>query len=213
MYIVHEQLLLSALLEENDFEDYSNLFAKNPLFFMKNFIKDKSGIPSKRRIRAGGRSKNKALRERDIFKQSPWCLPVNQDPPIEPLLEDGVQAIHNSAMKILEEIGIEFLNEEAQELFKQAGCKVVGNNVKMDSHWVMEMVGKAPSKFTITPRNQDRKIVIGGKNILFVNVSSPPNYYDIEIGKKITGTREHCKNILKLSKYFNCIHMIGGYPV
>ena len=47
----------------------------------------------------------------------------------------------------------------------------------------------------------------------FVNVSSPPNYYDIELGKKVSGTREQCQNLIKLSQYFNCIHMVGGYPV
>ncbi|MFT4743902.1 MAG: trimethylamine--corrinoid protein Co-methyltransferase, partial [Yoonia sp.] len=45
------------------------------------------------------------------------------------------------------------------------------------------------------------------------NVSSPPNYFDLEIGKKVTGNREQCANLLKLTQYFNCIHFAGGYPV
>ena len=116
-------------------------------------------------------------------------------------------------MTILEDIGIEFLNEEAIELFKEVGCKVDGSNVRMDRHWVMEMVGKAPSQFDITPRNPAHKITIGGKQLLFGNVSSPPNYYDLEIGKKVPGTREQCANLLRLTQYFNCIHFAGGYPV
>ena len=43
----------------------------------------------------------------------PWHLPVNCDPPIAPLTDQGVEAIHEGAMRILEEIGIEFLNPEA----------------------------------------------------------------------------------------------------
>ena len=58
-----------------------------------------------------------------------------------------------------------------------------------------------------------RDSIIGGKYILFGNVSSPPNYHDLDIGKKVPGTREQCANLIRLSQYFNCIHMIGGYPV
>ena len=35
---------------------------------------------------------------------------MNHDRPTEPLDEDGVNAIHDGAMRILEEIGIEFYN-------------------------------------------------------------------------------------------------------
>ena len=166
-----------------------------------------------RKRRHGGRAANTARRSQDLFPQMPWRLPVNIDRPTEPLGEEGVLAIHDGAMRILEEIGIEFLNEEALELFKQAGCKVNGTNVKMGRDWVMEMVRQAPAQFTITPRNPDREITIGGNHILFGNVSSPPNYYDLEIGKKVSGTRAQCANLLRLTQYFNCIHFAGGYPV
>lgn len=165
------------------------------------------------RRRGGGRAGNAARRAKGAIDQMPWNPPINIDQPTEPLNEEGVQAIHNGAMTILEDIGIEFLNEEAIELFKEAGCKVDGSNVRMDRHWVMEMVGKAPSQFDITPRNPAHKITIGGKQLLFGNVSSPPNYYDLEIGKKVPGTREQCANLLRLTQYFNCIHFAGGYPV
>ncbi len=147
-----------------------------------------------------------------MIEQMPWRLPVNIDRPTEPLGEEGVAAIHDTAMRILEEIGIEFLNDEALALFREAGCTIEGINVRMGRDWVMEMVGKAPSSFTITPRNPDRKIVLGEGHILFGNVSSPPNYWDRETGK-VVGTRAHCRSLLKLTQYFNCIHFAGGYPV
>ena len=168
---------------------------------------------SPRKRRTGGRAGNSARRGTALFEQMPWRLPVNIDRPTEPLGEEGVAAIHDGAMRILEEIGIEFLNEEAPDLFREAGCKVNGTNVRMGRDWVMEMVGKAPAQFDITPRNPDRKITIGGKHILFGNVSSPPNYWDMEIGKKVSGTRAQCADLLRLTQYFNCIHFAGGYPV
>lgn len=167
---------------------------------------------TERRRRSGGRAGNARRTSSDVILQAPWTQPVNTDRPTEPLDAEGVEAIHNGAMRILEEIGIDFLNEEALALFKEIGVKVNGSNVRMDREWVMEMVAKAPSEFTITPRNLDRQIIIGGRNMVFGNVSSPPNYFDLETGK-VPGTRKQCQDLLKLTQYFNCIHFAGGYPV
>ncbi len=167
---------------------------------------------TQRRRRAGGRAGNARRGGTAAIAQMDWRIPLNCDAPTEPLGPEGVAAIHDGAMRILEEIGIEFLNAEALEILREAGCTIRGQNVRMGRDFVMEMVAKAPSQFTITPRNPARELPIGGKNMVFVNVSSPPNYWDMETGK-IPGTREKCQNLLKLTQYFNCIHIAGGYPV
>ncbi|MAX73930.1 MAG: methyltransferase [Nioella sp.] len=163
-----------------------------------------------RRRRAGGRRGNAERAGTAVIDQMPWRVPVNPDRPTEPLPPEGVEAIHKGAMRILSEIGIEFLNEEARDHLARAGCKVSGTNVRMDESFVMEMIAKAPSEFTITPRNPDRQITIGGKHMVFGNVSSPPNAWDLDRGKR-TGDFETYKEFLKLTQYFNCIHFAGGY--
>ena len=168
---------------------------------------------TRRRTRGGGRAGAAARRGAAVIEQMPWNPPVITDAPTEPLSPEGVAAIHDGAMRILEEIGIQFLNEEALGILREAGCTIDGDIVRMDRDFVMEMVGKAPSQFTLTPRNPNRKLTVGGRHLLFGNVSSPPNYWDMEIGTKVPGTREMCANLLKLTQYFNCIHFAGGYPV
>ncbi|MEP2030987.1 MAG: trimethylamine methyltransferase family protein [Paracoccaceae bacterium] len=166
-----------------------------------------------RRKRGGGRAGNAARRGGEVVDQMPWRLVRNVDRATEPLGPEGVEAIHEGAMRILEEIGIEFLNHEALAILKEAGCTVEGENVRMGRDFVMEMVAKAPSQFTLTPRNKSNEIIIGGNYLTFGNVSSPPNYWDMEIGTKVPGNRDQCRNLLKLTQYFNCIHFAGGYPV
>lgn len=168
---------------------------------------------TQKRRRGGGRAGAAARRGRDVIEQMPWRLIENQDRPTEPLGEEGVAALHEGAMRILEEIGVAFLNEEALGILRKAGCIVEGDIVRMDRDFVMEMIGKAPSEFTLTPRNPDRQLKVGGRTLLFGNVSSPPNYWDLDLGRKVAGTREQCRNLLKLTQYFNCIHFAGGYPV
>ncbi|MDH3688387.1 MAG: trimethylamine methyltransferase family protein, partial [Gammaproteobacteria bacterium] len=165
--------------------------------------------------RAGGRSGNpRRTAAAAAIKQTPWCLPVNPDVPTEPLDEEGVHAIHDGAMRVLEEIGVEFRNEEAKSILHEAACIVASdsNNVRMDRDFVMEQVRKAPSEFDITPRNPARKVRVGGDRMLFVNVSSPPNCSDLDRGRRV-GNRESFQDLIKLTQYFNCIHLAGGYPV
>jgi trimethylamine---corrinoid protein Co-methyltransferase len=165
-----------------------------------------------RKKRAGGRAGMKVRAGTAAIDQMPWRIPVNPDRPIEPLDAEGVQRVHKTAMRILSDIGIEFLNPEAVTILKKAGCTVNGTNVRMDEDFVMEMVGHAPETFTITPRNPAREIILGGNHMVFVNVSSPPNAWDMERGKR-SGDFETFKEFMKLTQYFNCIHVAGGYPV
>ncbi|MBF9035461.1 methyltransferase [Rhodobacterales bacterium HKCCE2091] len=173
---------------------------------------DTAAAPEPRRRRAGGRRGHADRAGHHAIDQTPWRLPENTDPPIEPLTPEGVQAIHDGAMRILKEIGIVFLNPEAREILARAGCKVVDETVFMDESFVTEMVAKAPAEFTITPRNPERTLRVGGRTILFGNVSSPPNAWDMERGKR-PGDFETYREFIKLTQYFNCIHFAGGYPV
>ena len=132
-----------------------------------------------RRRRGGGRAGN-TRRAGPAIEQLPWQIPVNSDRPTEPLSPEHVQAIHNAAMRILEEIGIDFLHEGARKHLKDAGADVRDGEerVRMDRDMVMELVAKAPSQFTITPRNPEREVIVGGPHQIYVNVSSPPSCSD-----------------------------------
>src|SRR4051794_6713529 len=164
--------------------------------------------------RSGGRAGNRQRAGTAAIHQAPWTIPQNRDRAVEPLDEEGVERIHNGAMRILEEIGILFLNKEALQILKDAGCEVDMDTqrVRMDRAWVMEQVKKAPKSFTITPRNPERRVTIGGDAMVFVNVSSPPNAMDLDRGRRV-GDRESFRDLMKLTQYFNCIHLAGGYPV
>jgi trimethylamine--corrinoid protein Co-methyltransferase len=125
---------------------------------------------------------------------------------------EGIAAIHDTAMRILEEIGIEFLNPEAVAHLRDAGCAVAGTNVRMDRAFVMDRVALAPRSFDITPRNPERRVTMGDGRMCFVNVSSPPNVMDLDRGRRV-GDLDSFRDLVKMSQHFNCIHVLGGYPV
>ncbi|MEM7238522.1 MAG: trimethylamine methyltransferase family protein [Pseudomonadota bacterium] len=165
-----------------------------------------------RRRRGGGRGGNARRTSTKAIEQRPWAPVKLLDAPTSPLDEDGVAKIDDAAMRILEEIGIDFLHEDARDILRAAGATAVDERVRMDRGMVREMVAKAPRTFTITPRNPDRQITIGGRWQCNVNVSSPPNYSTLDHGRRI-GDWQGYTDLVKLSQYFNCIHVIGGYPV
>ena len=76
------------------------------------------------------------------LQQLPWGQPRYLDPPFEPVGAEGVQRIHEAAMRILEEIGIDFLHEGARDILAAAGCEVKSGSVtvRMDRAMVMEPV-------------------------------------------------------------------------
>ncbi|MEM9050099.1 MAG: trimethylamine methyltransferase family protein [Pseudomonadota bacterium] len=166
------------------------------------------------RRRHGGRAGNSRRSARAALSQLDWCLPEIHDAPTQPLGVDGIHAIDDAAMRVLEEIGILFLNREARELLAKAGAIVDHDtfNVRMDRAMVRAYLAHAPSQFDITPRNPDRRITVGGRHITFGNVSSPPNCSDLDRGRRV-GDRESFRDFIRFSQYFNCIHFCGGYPV
>ncbi|TVQ52128.1 MAG: methyltransferase [Rhodobacteraceae bacterium] len=175
---------------------------------------DGDGQEARGRARRGGGRSGNARRRGASIAQAPWTLPVNPDRPTEPVGPEGVAAMHDAAMRVLEEIGVDFLNPEAKAILKAAGCAVDpdSDRVRMDRAWVLEKVALAPKSFTVTPRNPDRAIEIGGDRVVFGAVASPPNCADIERGRR-AGDRESFRDLTKLTQYFNCIHLNGGYPV
>lgn len=170
----------------------------------------------------GGRAARRAERQAAAaggesgppIEQMPWRQLRYTDPATEPLDAEGVERIHDTAMRILEEIGIDFLHADARAALAEAGCSIEGDGptVRMDREFVMEQVAKAPSAFSITPRNPERRITWGEGQAAFGSVASPPNVSDLEHGRR-TGNREDFRKLLKLTQSFNIIHMNCGYPV
>ena len=64
-----------------------------------------------------------------------------------------VEAIHKNTLRILEEIGIAFLSEEALDLLRKNGVKVEGNRAYFTEKQVMDALDAATKEFTVYARN------------------------------------------------------------
>ncbi len=131
-------------------------------------------------------------------------------PTYELLSEETLINIEAHADWILKEIGIEFRgDEEALELFKNAGADVVGERVQFDDGLAKHLCSTAPSEFTMHARHEDRSIILGGKHLVLMPSYGPPFVHDLDKGRRYA-TLEDFENFVKLAYQSPWLNHSGG---
>ena len=148
------------------------------------------------------------------LRQPAWRNLQNPYAPLEVVSPDAIEKIHDASLRVLEEIGIDFLLPQARQLLRAAGADVKEGEerIRLDRGMVEEFVAKVPPEFTLHARNPTRNLRVGGNNLNFCTVASAPNASDLPGGRR-SGNQADFRNFVKLGQYFNIIHLFGGYPV
>ncbi|MBV9244292.1 MAG: trimethylamine methyltransferase family protein [Methylobacteriaceae bacterium] len=133
--------------------------------------------------------------------------------PIEVLSADQLTAIHEAALRLLEEIGIEFMGAAARRAFRGAGASVdeATGLVRIPRELVARTLATAPSNFVLTPRNPARRVHVGGNHVSFGLVAGPPNVHDCIAGRRPGNLKDYI-SLIKLAQSFDIIHFIGNQP-
>lgn len=141
----------------------------------------------------------------------PFRLLRNPLPPVQVLSEEQIERIHGASMQILEEIGIEFLDDEALDLWESAGASVDrgARRVRMDRELAMEHVAKAPARFTLRARNSDHDLQVGEDYIIFTPTGGTPYASDLENGRR-PGTLAAFQDLTRLVQMCHPLHVAGG---
>ena len=84
----------------------------------------------------------------------------NTMPRYEVLSEDAMATLDKGWRRLMTEIGVEFMDERALELFRKAGQRVEDHTVFLDPDFVLEQVAKAPREFDVAARNPERSVHI-----------------------------------------------------
>lgn len=167
------------------------------------------------RTRRGGRAANAAKRGGDgPFSQPPFRRLRVPFPPTRLISDDELEAIHLASLRVLEEIGIEVLHDEARAIMRRHGADVRDDTqrVHFDAALVMEFIAHCPSEYTVFARNPAHNLSMGGDSIIFAQIASAPNCSDADNGRR-PGNQVDFRNFVKLAQMHNIIHCLGGYPV
>ena len=144
----------------------------------------------------------------------PFQITRNPYPPMNPLSAEQLGRIHNASMRIVEEIGIDFLDSEALDIWEKAGAKVdhANQHVWIDRHLLMETIGRAPHSFELRARNPERHLTIGENYINFCTVGGAPFYSDMERGRR-PGELADYERMAKLAHMCGPIHIVEALMI
>jgi len=122
--------------------------------------------------------------------------------------EDEVARIHDTALSVLEELGIKTLLPEARDIFAKAGARLDDDMVYLGRDIVEAALKSAPSSFRLRAANPAREQVYENGAMLFMSGAGCPNATDHERGRR-PGDLQSFEETLKLQQDFDAIHMLG----
>ena len=161
-----------------------------------------------RRVRGGGGSTRRAERTAVSFETAKFIQ--RNIPNFEILNDEALAIIEWNADTVLEEIGVNFIeNEGALALWRAAGADVRGERVHIPRGLARKLCATAPKAFTQYARNPERNVDIGGRNLVLAPVYGPPFVRDAAGGRRYA-TIHDFQNFVKLGYMSKWLHHSGG---
>ena len=136
----------------------------------------------------------------ELERKIPW---------VDLLSEEQVQTIHEASMDIIEEVGVEFRCEDAIAMWKATGASVDGVRVRIDREHLMELVGTAPSSYTMIARDRSFDATVGDGKTIFTPSYGAPYVLGLD-GVRRPASLEDFRNFTKLNHLSPALHMSGG---
>ncbi|CUH83134.1 trimethylamine methyltransferase family protein [Thalassovita mediterranea] len=163
---------------------------------------------SRRRARGGGGAARRAARSAVSFETAKYI--ERNIPNFEVLTEEALEIIEANAETILEEVGVNFVNNPAAlDRWREAGADVDGERVRIPRGLARQLCSTAPKQFTQHARNPERNVVIGGRNLVLAPVYGPPFVHDAKQGRRYA-TMDDFRNFVKLGYMSKWLHHSGG---
>ncbi|MDF2139946.1 trimethylamine methyltransferase family protein [Paenirhodobacter sp. CAU 1674] len=172
---------------------------------MEEVVEGQSGG---RRARGGGGAARRA--ERTAVKQEFTRFITRNIPNFDVLTEEALQIIEHNAETVLEEIGVNFVeNPAALQRWRDVGADVQGERVRIPRGLARKLCATAPAQFTQHARNPERNVEIGGKNLVLAPVYGPPFVRTASGGRRYA-TIADFRNFVKLGQMSKWVHHSGG---
>jgi trimethylamine--corrinoid protein Co-methyltransferase len=132
----------------------------------------------------------------------------NTLPHAEVLSPEQVETLHLTSLRVLEELGIRVLNDEARDLLAAAGCDVRDDMmVHFPPDLVTALVARAPRSM-VWNGAEGMVIDIGPDTLHFGPGAGCPNVTDVERGRRAGGLQEYI-DFTRLQQHFDIIPILG----
>ncbi len=134
----------------------------------------------------------------------------------KPLTEESIHRVHQTAMRVIEEVGFEVNSEIALQLFKQAGAWVDQEKslVRLPQKRAMEFIEMAPSEVRLCGQDEKHDAILGGNHVYTGTGGTALYVYHPDSSQKLLATLDDLKRIAKLVDGLDNIHLflLPTYP-
>lgn len=134
----------------------------------------------------------------------------NGFPLMDAISEDELQAMHETSLRVLEELGIRILLPEARQLFQSAGARVDEGEqmVFIGRDIIAAALASAPRSFTLRGANRERDVPMELGRLSFQPGGGAPHITDLERGRR-PGNLEGFRELVALTQHFDVFHLVG----
>jgi trimethylamine--corrinoid protein Co-methyltransferase len=124
--------------------------------------------------------------------------------------DDQVASIHDTALRVLEELGIKVLLPQAREHFAHAGALVDPDTdmVRIGRDMVTAALASAPKSIHAHGGARTRDLTLELGSMTFLAGCGAPNVTDLERGRR-PGTLADFEDLIRLVQHFDVLHMLG----
>ncbi|MBA7479836.1 Glycine betaine methyltransferase [subsurface metagenome] len=134
----------------------------------------------------------------------------------KPLTEESIHRIHQTAMRVIEEVGFEVNSGAAAELFKRAGAWVDQEKqvIRLPQKKALELIETAPSEIRLCGQDEKHDIFLGGSRVYTGTGGTALYIYEVDTTQKRPATLDDLKRITRLVNQLDNIHlfMLPTYP-
>jgi trimethylamine--corrinoid protein Co-methyltransferase len=137
--------------------------------------------------------------------------PIKSKLKISILSDEDIKKVNQTALDILEEVGVVFLSEKALKIFADAGANVDFDKktVKIPGHLVADYLKKAPRHYTLAGRRRELDAKLGSENGTYFYCSgTAPDIVDLETGKRRCSIKNDVANMAKVADYFPIVSLV-----
>jgi len=134
----------------------------------------------------------------------------------KPLTEESISRIHQTVMRVIEEVGFEVNSEAALRLFEQAGARVdrEKRRARLPQAKAQELIKTAPAEVRLCGQEEKHDVLLGGNRVYAGTGGTALYIYEPDTKQKRLAALEDLKRIAKLVDRLDNIHlfMLPTYP-
>ncbi|MBQ4091893.1 MAG: trimethylamine methyltransferase family protein, partial [Firmicutes bacterium] len=118
------------------------------------------------------------------------------------LEQNDMEKIHETSLRILEEVGIFIAYEPAREILKKHGAKEEGKTIYFPRTLVEERLKTVPSEFTVYSRDPKKSIHMNTEDTFYSGPGCSAYVSDLDLGRRYS----------KLDDFINIVKIVHSLP-